>query len=159
MMRLSAWLLASAFTLLPHSVPARERAAPHIILFYSDSSAHRIVMRIWRENLELMQTMTPSVPRNTAELRGLSYVNVALYWGSPWNAIADTIAAERLNPSHASQRGRLYFTADASRAIIVLRGGDADLLREFTRERWYDVESAGMAMLTRRGVRSLRPAR
>jgi hypothetical protein len=159
MMRVSTWLVASALILLPHAVPARERAAPHIILFYSGRPSRRIVMRTWRENLELMQAMTATAPRDTAELRRLSYVNVALYWGSPWNAIADTISAERLDPSHASQRGRVYFVADASHAIVVLRGGDAHFLRELPREHWYDMGSAGIAMLTRHGVRGLRSVR
>ena len=50
------------------------------------------------------------------------------------------------------------FTAEASRAIIVLRGGDGDFLRTFPREQWFDLGSAGMVLLTRHGVRSLRAA-
>ena len=102
-----ALLLAALAMLLalPLAAPARA-AAPRFLLVYGTALARPVVLADWQENLDFMLATTEPAAVTSEELARRPYLDLALFWGQPWNDYATRGSrSSRCGPSRPTSTG------------------------------------------------------
>lgn len=103
------------------SAPARNEAAPRIIMLYAGMLGERqVFMTNWHENLRLMASVTGVVHRDAEELDRMPMIRAALFWGHQWDAYAsDPAKLDSLSPDLAGQHALIYPAREGREALVM----------------------------------------
>lgn len=131
------------------------RAAPEVIILHGGPLTTPVTFANWWENLELLGAMDDGSHLSRDAAERLPALEVALFWGSGWGALAkDSAGAARLmGRLDEASHGRIHFTNNRHGGVFIHgmpAADDPDLRSAGTAVR--RIAPVGLAILHRRGV-------